>query len=121
MINADLEITPPAIGRPARLRAEAIARAILIQIGRTLAESDDRSRDLIEALEDLGQIADGILRDGSLDGALDDVATLANLDAPEMDLSTADVQQLAAQATSALAGPVGTVVRLPAQRGGEAA
>lgn len=114
MINAQIGITPRTAASPARLRADAIARDVLIQIGRTLAEGDDGARRLIDALEDLGQLIRVDRRDGQLDDALDDVATLAHLDAAVMDLTAADVRQLFEQAARALPAPA--VVELPRQQ-----
>jgi hypothetical protein len=99
--NLTIGITAPAIGRPTRLRADGIRVKDLMQLGRTLAEGDDRARRLIDALEHLGQISHDPA-EGELDWALGEVATLANLDAAEMDLTPADVEQLAGQAEEAL-------------------
>lgn len=113
MTNLNVGITPPAIGRPATLRADEIQTATLITVGRALAEGDDNARRLLDALEDLGTVS----RDpapGELDGALDDVATLARLDTARMDLTPADVRQLFEQAARAL--PVPAVVQLPRQQ-----
>lgn len=101
MTNLNLGITPPKLGRPARLRADGIRVQDLIQIGRVLAEGDDRARLLINALEDLGRIAEDP-RDGELDAALDDVAELARLNDAVIDLSPEDVRQLAEQADVSL-------------------
>lgn len=112
MTNLNVGITPPATTRPAILRADPIQWATLIAVGRALAEGDDNARLLINALEDLGTIS----RDpspGELDGALDDVAALARLDAARMDLTPADVRQLFEQAARALPG---VVVELPRQQ-----
>jgi hypothetical protein len=111
--NLTIGITPPALGRPARLRADAIQRAVLVQLARAIAEGDQRAVHLIDALEDLGRLAAGEPRDGELDDALDDVAALASLGAAEMPLSPADVRQLAEQAQAALPAPRS----VPQQRG----
>jgi hypothetical protein len=121
VINKNLAITAATAASPARLRADGIQTAALIQLGRALAAGDTRARDLLDALEDLGKVADGIARDGELDAALDDVRTYARLDAAVMDLTTADVEQLSAQSWAALpsdneAADDGTVVSLPTQR-----
>lgn len=102
MTNLNIGITPAALGRPARLRADGIRMQDLVQLGRALAEGDDRARRLIDALEDLGRLAETDRRDGELDAALDDVAALAGLDDAVMDLTNADVEQLAEQAEEAL-------------------
>ncbi|MGW5352245.1 hypothetical protein ACWERV_17250 [Streptomyces sp. NPDC004031] len=119
MINKNIGITEPALGRPARLRADAIQRAALIAIGRVLVEDADRGRRLIDALEDLGTI-NRDPAEGELDGALGDVLDLAYLDtAAEMDLTAADTQQLADEA--ARAGAPAPVVQLPRQQDRRAA
>jgi hypothetical protein len=114
--NLDLRITAATAASPARLRADGILRAALIQLGRALAEGDTGAVALLDALEDLGKVADGLRREGELDAALDDVAALAHLDAAEMDLTPADVEQLAAEAAAALPKAAGAVVHLDAQR-----
>lgn len=118
MENKNLGITRGTAASAPKLLARGIQADTLIQLGRVLAAGDDRARDLLEALEDLGRVADGAYREGSLDDALGDVAELGRLDSAEINLSDADVQQLAAQATAALpdedARP-GTLHHLPAQ------
>lgn len=115
MTNAQIEIIARTAASLPKLRADGIRFADLIQIGRIIAAGDDGSRHLIEALEDLGKVADGAYREGALDAALDDVATYARFDdRAVMDLSDADVRQLAEQATAALPD-TGTVVHLTAQ------
>lgn len=116
MINANLGITPATAASPARLRADGIQAATLIRLGRALAAGDTGARDLLDALEDLGRVADGITRDGELAAALSDVATYARLDAAVMDLAPGDVQQLARQAAAALPETPATVHHLPAQQ-----
>lgn len=115
MIDLTVGVTPATAASPARLRADAIQRETLIQIGRILAEGDTGARDLIDALEDLGRLAVADRRDGELDAALDDVATYAHLDAAVMPLTREDVQQLADQAQAALP-QAATVVHLPQQQ-----
>jgi hypothetical protein len=110
--NLDLRITPPAIGRPAQLLAEGILTKALIQLGRALAEGDERATHLSNALEDLGKISYDP-RDGELNAALDDVATLARLDAAVMDLTPGDVRQLADEARAA--DVRGLLSRIPAR------
>lgn len=102
MTNENLTIAPATAASSARLRAVGIRTADLIQIGRIFAEGDDRTRLLINALEDLGTIANGTAREGELDAALEDVAELARLDDAAMDLTPSDVRQLAEQANAAL-------------------
>lgn len=114
MTNAQIGITSATAASHARLRADGIRVADLIRIGRALAEGDTNAVQLLDALEDLGKVADGAYREGALDAALDDVATYARLDDAVMDLSVADVRQLAEQANAALPD-TGTVVRLAAQ------
>lgn len=113
MTNLNLGITPRTAASPARLRGDGIQAAALIAIGRVLAEGDDGARRLIDALEDLGKVSHDPAP-GELDGALDDVATLAHLDTAHMDLSPADVRQLFEQAARAL--PDAPVVELPRQQ-----
>ena len=116
MINTQIGITQPTAAGPARLKATGVLTAALIQIGRTLAEGDDGARLLIDALEDLGQLATSNRRDGELDAALDDVAELAHLDDAVMDLTAADVRQLFEQAARAVAIAGGSVIPVPEQR-----
>jgi hypothetical protein len=112
--NLNIGITEPAIGRPAILRADPIQWATLIAVGRALAEGDDNSRLLINALEDLGTISHDPAP-GELDRALADVATLARLDTARMDLTASDVRQLFEQAARARTAPA-AVVELPRQQ-----
>lgn len=115
MTNLNIGITPPALGRPARLRADGIQTATLIQVGRMLAEGDDGARRLVNALEDLGKVSLDAA-EGELNGALDDVVTLAALDTAHIDLSRADVAQLADEAVHAVAISAGSVIPLPEQQ-----
>lgn len=114
MKNLNIGITPATAASRAKLLAKGIQDDTLIQLGRIIAEGDTNARDLIDALEDLGTVANGTARDGELDKALDDVRHHGHLDDPVMDLSPGDVQQLADQATAALP-TAATVVHLPAQ------
>lgn len=116
MINADIGITVATAASPAQLKATGILTTALIQIGRTLAEGDDGARLLIDALEDLGTVANGNVREGRLDRALDDVASLAHLDDAVMDLTAGDVRQLFEQAARAVAIAGGSVIPLPEQQ-----
>lgn len=124
MTNETVGITAATAASPARLRADAIQRATLIQLGRMLAEGDANAVALYDALEDLGRLAGSDRRDGELDAALDDVATYAALDAAVMDLSPADARQLFEQAaralpvTAAVTPSTGTVVEFPQQHDG---
>lgn len=120
MINKNLGITPRTAAGPARLRADGIQIATLVQLGRMLAEGDDGARRLIDALEDLGRVSLDAA-EGELDDALDDVRALARLDAAVMVLTDADVRQLEDHAVHAGAIAGGSVVHLPEQREGEAA
>lgn len=118
MENKAIGITPATAASHAKLVAVGIQTDTLIQLGRIVAAGDDGSRRLIDALEYLGKVADGAYIEGSLDEALCDVATEGRLDAAVMDLTDADVQQLAEQAEAALDAlpTAGTVHHLPAQR-----
>jgi hypothetical protein len=118
--NLTIGITPRTAASPARLRADGIQDAALIQLGRMLAEGDDGARRLIDALETLGTVSYDAAP-GELNGALDDVRSLGRLDAAVMDLSDADVHQLADEAVHAGAIADGSVTRLPGQREGGAA
>jgi hypothetical protein len=120
-MNLNLGITAPALGRPPRLRADEIRVQDLLQLGRILAEGDDRARLLIDALEDLGRLAGADRRDGELDAALDDVAALAGLHGAEMDLTPGDVEQLAEQAAAAVAPVLRPVAGRAAVRPGRSA
>jgi hypothetical protein len=118
--NLTIGITPRTAASPARLRADGIQDAALIQLGRMLAEGDDGARHLIDALESLGTVSYDPA-DGELDGALDDVRSLAGLDAAVMDLTNADVEQLADEAVHAGAIADGSVTQIPQPREGGAA
>lgn len=120
MINAQIGIVAKTAASPARLRADGIQIAALIQLGRMLAEGDDGARLLIDALEDLGRVSRDAA-DGELGKALDDVRELGRLDGAVMDLSDADVHQLADDAVHAGAIADGSVTRIPQQREGGAA
>jgi hypothetical protein len=120
VINAQIGITPRTAASRARLRADEIQTAALIQIGRMIAEGDDGARRLIDALEDLGKVSMDA-REGELDSALDDVRHLGHLDAAVMDLTDAEVRQLADDAVHAGAIADGSVTRIPQQREGGAA
>lgn len=115
MTNAQIGVTARTAASPARLRADQIQTAALIQVGRMLAEGDDGARRLIDALEHLGTVA-ADAAEGELDDALDDVRTLGRLDAAVMDLTNADVHQLADEAVHAGAIADGSVTRLPRQQ-----
>jgi hypothetical protein len=115
VINKNLGVTPPALARPARLRADQIRVNDLVQLGRALAAGDDRARLLLDALEDLGQIAD-TAREGELDATVQDIETYARLDRAEMDLTDGDVRQLLRQSAHAANAADGVVVHLPTQQ-----
>lgn len=100
-MNAQLRVTRAAMGRLAQLRADGIRTADLVQLGRVLAAGDDRSRDLLDALEGLGRIADDAY-EGEISAAVADIETHAGLQAAVMDLTPGDVGQLAAEAWAAL-------------------
>lgn len=110
MTNKTLGITPRTAASPARLRADGIQIATLVQLGRQLAEGDDGARRLIDALEHLGTVS-ADAAEGELNDALDDVKALGHLDDAVMVLSPADVQQLADEAARAVAPS--PVVHLP--------
>jgi hypothetical protein len=111
--NLTIGITPRTASSPARLRADQIQTAALIQVGRMLAEGDDGARRLIDALEHLGMVS-ADAAEGELDDALGDVRSLGRLDAAVMDLTDADVHQLADEAAQAVAPA--PVVHLPRQQ-----
>lgn len=120
MTNAQIGITSKTAASAAQLRVDGIQTAALIQLARQIAEGDDGARLLINALEDLGKISHDAA-DGKLDDALDDVRTLGRLDAAVIDLTDADVHQLADEAVHAGAIADGSVTPIPQQREGEAA
>ena len=115
MINANLGITPPALARPARLRADRIRRDTLTALAFALREADDNHlQDALDALIDAGPDAPDV----ELDALVADIEDLAGMGRADMPLTAGDVAQLAEQAEAALdAYPgAGTVHHLPAQR-----
>jgi hypothetical protein len=103
--NFNLGITPSALARPARLRADRIRHDTLTALARALREDHDGSvQNALDALMD----AVGSPRDGEgaeVDARVADVEDLAGMGRPEMPLTAGDVRQLAEQAAAALPQP----------------
>lgn len=114
MINAQIGITPPALARPARLRADRIRRDTLTQLCAALAEDHDST--LQNALDELVQAMKDGATDNEIDTLVGDIEDAAHMDDAVMDITPGDVRQLAAQADAALPKPAGTVVDLPRQQ-----
>ena len=114
MINAQLNITPPAIGRPARLRADRIRRDTLTQLAAALREDHDGVlQDRIDRLVDaMGHDPS----DNEVDALVADIESAARMDTAVMDLTAGDVRQLFEQAARAVAIAGGSVIPLPEQR-----
>jgi hypothetical protein len=103
--NLNLTITAPAMGRPARLRADRIRRDTLTALARALREDHDGSvQDALDALVDA--IESPRDREGAeIDALVADIEDLAGMGRADMPLTPGDVQQLAEQAASALPQP----------------
>ncbi|MEC3993962.1 hypothetical protein VSR01_10575 [Actinacidiphila sp. DG2A-62] len=100
MKNLTIGITPAAVGRPARLRADQIRRDTLTMLAAALAEDADNS--LRNALDELIDAAkqDAPAEDISL--LVQDIEDLADMGQAAMNLTAAEVGQLAAEAWQAL-------------------
>lgn len=102
MTNLTIGITPPALGRPARLRADRIRRDTLTMLAAALREDHDGSlQNALDALVDA--IESPCDSEGAeIDALVADIEDLAGMGRAEMPLSGADVEQLAGQAEEAL-------------------
>lgn len=114
MTNLDIQVLSGTTTSPAQLIAKPIRHADLVQLARVIAAGDDQSTRLLNALEDLGAIADNAY-DSEVDAAVQDIETIANLGQAVCNLTDNDLGQLEFQAAKAQT-PSGTVTRLPAQR-----
>jgi hypothetical protein len=118
--NLNLGITPPAIGRPPRLRADRIRRDTLTALAQALREDHDGSlQDALDALVDAIESP----RDSEgaeIDALVADIEDLAGMGRADMPLTPGDVEQLAEQAAAALA-PVLRPVAGQAVRSGRSA
>lgn len=114
MKNLNLGITPPAIARPARLRADRIRRDTLTMLAAALREDNDNS--VQNALDRLIDALGYNPSDNEVDDLVGDVEDLAGMGRADMALSRADVEQLADDAVHAVAIAPGSVVALPTQQ-----
>jgi hypothetical protein len=114
MKNLNIGITPGAIGRRPQLRADRIRRDGLTMLAAALAEDDDNS--LRNALEELIDAAKHRAPDVEVDALVADIEDLAGMGRAVMDLTPADVEQLADEAVHAVAIAAGSVVPLPTQQ-----
>jgi hypothetical protein len=112
--NQNIAITPAALGRPARLRADRIRRDTLTMLAAALREDDDNS--VRNALDELIDATGHDTSDDEIDALVADVEDLAGMGRAEMALSRADVEQLADDAVHAVAVAAGSVVPLPTQQ-----
>lgn len=119
MTNLDVQVLRGTTTSPAQLLARPIRHADLVQLARVLAAGDDQSTRLLNALEDLGTIADNAY-EGELDAAVQDIEAIANLGQAVCDLTDADLGQIEFQAAKAQ-NLGGTVTNLPQPRQGGAA
>lgn len=118
MKNLAIGITPGAIGRQPRLRADRIRRDTLTMLAAALVEDHDNS--VLNALHALVDAVKHDATDNEIDTLVGDIEDAAHMDDPTVDLTDNDVAQLEFDAATAQA-PGGTISRLPAQREGEAA
>lgn len=93
-------ITPAALARPARLRADRIRRDTLTTLAAALVEDDDSS--VQNALDALVDAVKHDAPDHEIDELCADIEDLADMGRASVPLTEADVRQLAAQATAAL-------------------
>jgi hypothetical protein len=100
MKNLQLGIAPPALARPARLRADRIRRDSLTMLAAALAEAEDNElQNALDALVDAKKHGAGV---GEIGLLLDDIEDLADMGQAAMDLTAGEVGQLAAEAWAAL-------------------
>lgn len=83
------------------LRADTIRRDTILAIARALREHP-RGRDLIDRLDDLGEVDLCGGAEGELDALIEDVEALADMDAAAVTLSRADLDQLARESADAV-------------------
>lgn len=96
MPRADLTIRLRADRITPYLRADQIRTSDLVALGKALY--DDPRNDLLEALRELGRVASANPSDGEIDDLIGDVETHAGMDRAEIDLSRAELDQLAQEA-----------------------
>lgn len=102
MTRLDLTITPGAFARPARLRADRIRRDTLTALAAALREDHDS-----ELMNAIHALVDAVhsphdTEGAEIDALVEDIEHLAGMDEAAVDLTDADVRQLAEQATAAL-------------------
>jgi hypothetical protein len=112
--NLNLRILARVFGRPATLRADVIRRDTLTQLAAALRE--DHTSEVQNALDALVDAMGHDLRDGEIDKLVADIESVTHMDAAQMDLTDADVQQLATEAALAAQVAAGSVVALPQQQ-----
>lgn len=102
MINKAIGITPPALGRTARLRADRIRRDTLTMLAAALREDHDGSlQNALDALVDAIESPHDT-EGAEIDALCADIEDLADMGRADMPLTSADVEQLAGQAEEAL-------------------
>jgi hypothetical protein len=100
MKNLQLGIAPPALARPARLRADRIRRDSLTMLAAALADAEDNElQNALDALIDAKK-HDAPAEDIGL--LVQDIEDLADMGQAAMDLTPSEVGQLAAEAWAAL-------------------
>jgi hypothetical protein len=116
MKNLQLGITPPALARPARLRADRIRRDTLTRLAAALREDHEgHLQNALDALVDA--VPNPLDVDGNeIDALIADIEDLADMGRADMALSPADLEQLADEAVHAVAIAGGSVVPLPVQQ-----
>lgn len=100
MPSADLTIGLRADRITPYLRGDGFRTSDLVTLAQALY--DDPRNDLLEALRELGRIASANPSDGEIDDLIDDVETIAGMDRAEIDLSRAELDQLAREAAGAV-------------------
>lgn len=97
------------------LRADAIRRDTILAIARALRE-EPRGRDLIDALDNLGEVDVQGAYEGELDALIEDVEALTEMRPACVALSRADLDQLARESADAVNALVPAELRvLPSQ------
>lgn len=116
MKNLTIGVAPPALGRPARLRADRIRRDTLTMLAAALREDDDNSvQNALDAL--INAVDNPADAEGAeIDALVADIEDLAGMGRAQIDLTRADLGQLADEAVHAVAIAGGSVIPLLTQQ-----
>lgn len=93
-----MSFTPGANHLHGVARFDQIRNDTLIQLVAQWAEPDTRD-EVIEALDELAAVVQGIAREGELDAALEQVEDVAGMDTAQIEVPTRDVRRLLAELT----------------------